>query len=55
MVFKRMNIGIDDEIEHYPLFAAAFIRDMWEAEDWMLEFTPLVPFDIEDVERRTHG
>lgn len=29
MVFEKSNISVDDDgIEHYPLFAAAFIRDM---------------------------
>ncbi len=39
-------MGIDgDGMGCYPLFAAAFIRDMWKAEDRMSGFVPSVPFE----------
>lgn len=39
LTFGRSNISVDgDGVEHYPLFAAAFVRDMWEEDDWMSGF-----------------
>ena len=36
IMFERSNISVDDDgVEHYPLFAAAFIRDMARSDDWV--------------------
>ncbi len=55
VMFERGNIGVDGNgVEHYPLFAAAFIRDMWE-EDRTSGFVPSGPSAIDDASRRVHG
>ena len=39
IMFERSNISVDDDgVEHYPLFAAAFIRDMARSDDWVDDY-----------------
>ena len=39
IMFERSNISVgDDGVEHYPLFAAAFVRDMAKPDGWIDEY-----------------
>lgn len=36
IMLERSNISVDENgVEHYPLFAAAFVRDMAKPDDWI--------------------
>lgn len=40
LMFERSNISVDENgIEHYPLFAAAFVRDMVRSDDWVEDYS----------------
>ena len=39
IMFERSNIFVDDDgVEHYSLFAVAFVRDMAKPDGWMDEY-----------------
>lgn len=40
LMFERSNISVDENgVEHYPLFAAAFVRDMGRSDDWVEDYS----------------
>ena len=40
IMLERSNVSVDENgVEHYPLFAAAFVRDMAKPDDWLTGFS----------------